>query len=94
MPARGGAGPSRAPEVDPLLYTHGADVSAVAFDLEGSTVVTASADRTVTLWPIRTAQLAEEICNVVSRNLTRIEWHQLLPPESEYQATCPNLPSS
>ncbi len=81
------------PDLEPLLYAHGADVSAVAFDPDGMAVVTASADRTVTLWPTQAAQLADEICSLVSRNLTRAEWHELLPEGSEYEATCPGLTS-
>ncbi|MEM7353267.1 MAG: hypothetical protein AAF657_20900, partial [Acidobacteriota bacterium] len=85
--------PLSQPTAEALVLSHGAAVNDVVFNPVEDTVVTASDDRTISLWPTRSDQLAREICQLVSRNLTRQEWSELLPMESAYEATCPGLPS-
>src|SRR5262249_30984149 len=59
---------------------------------DGRWLLTASGDdKTVSLWPLRVADIIDRACKLLPRNLTPDEWkdYQL---EGRYQKTCPTLP--
>jgi len=64
-------------------------VSALAFGPGGSLVTLAEEHVEHRLW--RSADLVEEACSRLTRNLTREEWRQYLGGEA-YLKTCPGLP--
>lgn len=66
-------------------------VWSVALSSDGETVLAGGADRSVRLWPTRTEPLALEACRQLSRNLKREEWSEHMPPDVEYELTCPDL---
>jgi hypothetical protein len=47
-----------------------------------------SADRTVRLAETSNVQLAEKLCASLKRNLTQLEWQELISQELPYQKTC------
>jgi WD40 repeat protein len=56
---------------------------------DGETLVSGGADRTVRIWPTRSALLADAICEHATRNLTPEEWGDFLPADITWEATCP-----
>jgi hypothetical protein len=65
---------------------------AVALSPDGRTVLSGGADRTVQVRWTESAPHADALCARLSRNLTRGEWEQHLPPGTPYEPACPNLP--
>lgn len=51
------------------------------------------ADGRILLHVPSTRSLAEEVCHIVSRNLTREEWCRFVGEDIPYERTCPNLPA-
>jgi WD40 repeat protein len=43
-------------------------------------------------WPGSLGALRDAACRISTRNLTKTEWRELLPPTRPYEATCPGLP--
>jgi WD40 repeat protein len=75
------------------LMNHKRAVSAVTFSPDGKFVATASRDGVVRIWIQPAANLQEEACKRLDRNLTAEEWEQYLSqPLSQYRKTCRNLP--
>ncbi len=75
------------------LVLHGHDywVWSAAFSPDGEYLISGSGDRTIHLWPTSTAALAAEVCQTVTRDLTREEWQEHLPAEVDYEPLCPGL---
>jgi hypothetical protein len=65
-------------------------LDAFAFVGGGRWLATAQ-DRTISLWPLQPADLREESCRRVTRNLKRAEWAQHVG--GSYEPTCPALPT-
>ena len=77
------------------LASDAAEAAKAAFVADGSALVVAHVDGTVSLWrsflwgdPDR---LVARLCEAVGRNLTRAEWTEYLPGES-YRKTCDGWP--
>jgi WD40 repeat protein len=51
----------------------------------------AASDPLLRLWPMQSADLIDEVCGRVTRNLSLDEWHQYLG-DAQYHKTCGNLP--
>ncbi|MCP4658567.1 MAG: WD40 repeat domain-containing protein [bacterium] len=85
----------RNPDALPLvLEGHDFWVWAAAFSPDGERLISGSGDRTIHLWTTSSEALAAEICRTVARNLSQQEWDEYLPPEVEYEKTCPHLPAA
>lgn len=68
------------------------DAVSVAFSPDGKFVVSGSWDGTIRVWTWQTGDLIANACNVMPRNLTRVEWEKYIGDTLPYQAVCPNLP--
>ncbi|HEY7035629.1 MAG TPA: hypothetical protein VH482_30085 [Thermomicrobiales bacterium] len=67
-------------------------VRALVFSPDGSILASASADGTVRLSVARDADLADQVCARVGRNLSQAEWENFVGPTIPYERTCPDLP--
>jgi WD40 repeat protein len=75
----------------PVVITeHESWVFAIAFSPDGRTLVSSSEKGDIFFWPTRTKYLADEMCNVVSRNFTDQEWDIYVGMDVNYQKTCVN----
>ncbi len=61
------------------------------FDPSGQQIITGSRDEFVRIWPTNPEVLADRICGLVSRNLTKEEWVEFVGADIPYQKTCANL---
>lgn len=71
-----------------VLGGHGLWIWDFAFSPDGDRLVSGSADRTLRTWLTRTELWADELCRLVSRQLTREEWKQYLGTDLAYEETC------
>ena len=46
----------------------------------------------VSIWNLDTSTWFDTACEAVGRNMTRAEWDQFGPRDTEYRATCPQYP--
>ncbi len=72
----------------PILGNTGA-VYTIAYSPDGKTLASGNQDGTVTFWNV---DWQSQVCEVVGRNLTQIEWERYLPSGQSYHKTCPNWP--
>jgi hypothetical protein len=82
----------RQPTAAPTILPHEDRVNTVAFSPNGDQLASVSADRTIRIWIARMETLAEMICEQVSRNLRRDEWHRFVDADLPHQRTCPTKP--
>lgn len=73
------------------LAGHTAAVNAVRFDPDGRRLATAGADAIVRTWNPGFTQWPEVGCQLVNRNLSLAEWHDLAG-NLDYERPCPDLP--
>jgi WD40 repeat protein len=81
------------PQADPtiLKYSNDAELTAVIFRRDGTSVVTGDVDGNIRTW-LLTSELADSVCQLVRRNLSPKEWHDFVGEAVDYRPTCPNLP--
>ncbi|MCP4653794.1 MAG: hypothetical protein GY856_00095 [bacterium] len=85
----------RHPDALPLvLEGHEDRVWAAAFSQDGERLISGSGDGIIYVRTTSSEALAREICRTVTRNLTPEEWDRYLPPEVEYEKTCPHMPGA
>ncbi|MEQ9403932.1 MAG: hypothetical protein RIM99_10120 [Cyclobacteriaceae bacterium] len=75
----------------PVIFDdHGDWVLTGCFDPAGKQVITGSSDVFLRTWPVDPQVLADRICSLISRNLTREEWIEFVGPDIPYETTCAN----
>jgi WD40 repeat protein len=85
----------RKPDDPPIvLRGHGETVRHALFTPDGRRVVSQSNDFEVRVWRIAPEELADELCSLVMRNLTRPEWNQFVGSDISYERTCPQWPAA
>jgi hypothetical protein len=72
-----------------VLTGHESWVLAVAFSPDSKHLITSSQKGDLILaWPTEPDVMANEMCSVLSRNLTESEWNAYVAPDIPYQQTC------
>jgi len=83
-------------ELDDLPYLLKEHLEAYAWDLTFSPddeyLVVGTSDGSIKKWAIDNATVADQICQYVSRNMTKEEWDRYLSDDVDYVNTCKNLP--
>lgn len=74
-----------------LIFDHDSWVFSVAFTPDGKHLVSGSADKLVRVWFTQAEMLAEKVCEIVGRDLTRGEWRNFVSSDIPYEPTCRNL---
>jgi WD40 repeat protein len=72
-----------------ILDDHDDWVLTASFDPNGKYVISGSKDRKIRIWPIEPQELADRICENVTRNLTLSEWNDFVGENIPYRRTCP-----
>ncbi len=72
------------------LTRHNEWVLAVAFSPDGKYLISGDERGMIFYWPTHTSYMAEQMCGLVSRNLTQREWETYVGYDVAYQKTCPN----
>lgn len=70
---------------------HEARVNSAIFSPDGEKIVSGSDDMTLRIWPASN-DWAAELCDKLTRNMSREEWHNWVSAEIKYKAQCPGLP--
>lgn len=74
----------------PLVFDdHNDWVMTACFSPDGQRVISGSKDNFIRFWPVYHKELADRICELVSRNLTPAEWKEYVGDGVPYAATCP-----
>ena len=72
------------------------DINSMTFSKDRKLLAVANASGTehniITLVSLPQNNLTDEVCQRLTRNFTKEEWKQYLPPGEGYRKTCPNLP--
>ncbi|MEL6159428.1 MAG: caspase family protein [Cyanobacteria bacterium J06627_32] len=72
---------------------HDGNVIGVSLSSLGDRLATASQDTTVSIAPVSSELLAQQVCQRLSRNLTPIDWTRYVERSLvDYEQTCANLP--
>lgn len=77
-------------ELPIVLDDHSDWVFTLDFHPSGEYLVTGSKDKIIRKWPVRPDQMADEICTLLSRNMSATEWAQYVGEDIERQETCNN----
>lgn len=80
---------TRRPIAGPLKG-HAGSVLSVAFNLDGTRLVSGSEQVALHIWPTPT-ETPDLLCAMLTRNLSRMEWHERVSPTIDYIPQCPGL---
>ena len=73
-----------------VINKHKTWVLSVAFSADGKYLVSGDEDGNIYYWPTHAAYMSEQMCGLVSRNMTQREWETFVSYDINYQKTCPN----
>jgi WD40 repeat protein len=71
-----------------VLNDHLDWVWTVAFSDDGKTIYSGSMNNIIQKFPTDTDQLADLMCPVLKRNMTKAEWEKYVAPDIPYEKTC------
>ena len=74
------------------LKDHTYWVNAVAFNPNGEEVITACADNVIRKYTTDPNELAKQMCDKISRNMSQYEWNRYVAEDIDYEKTCEELP--
>jgi WD40 repeat protein len=74
------------------LTGHADQVISVAVSPDGKTLASGSVDETIILWDVDPDSWRGHACQIVHRNLTKVEWNQYFGGEP-YRVTCAQWPA-
>ena len=66
-------------------------VTSLDFSPDGTKLLSASADRTLRIWPVPTAS-PDPLCAKLTHNMSRHQWNEWVSPTIDYITVCPGLP--
>jgi len=58
------------------------------FDPSGKQIITGSRDVFIRTWPVDPRHLADRICSLLNRNMTKEEWNEFVGSDIPYEKTC------
>jgi len=82
---------SKTRRFDARFEGHRGRVTGVLTTPDGRSIVSTGADGTVRLWPGSEAW-PELVCAKLTRNLSQLEWRELVSSTDPYECQCPGLP--
>jgi len=77
----------------PMVFSdNGSKVWSIAFSPDGETLVAGTEDSKIKIWPTNPEEIANQMCNLIERNLSEEEWETFVAPakDIEYRKTCPS----
>ena len=72
-----------------VLDDHNDWVMTACFSPDGQRIISGSRNNFIRFWPVYHKELADRVCQLVSRNLTEAEWKEYVGEGVPYTATCP-----
>ena len=72
-----------------VLDDHEDWVMSACFSPDGKRVISGSRDNSIRFWPVDPKELADRVCQLVSRDLTEEEWIEFVGTGIPYTKTCP-----
>lgn len=79
-------------ELPIILDDHEGYVWDLDFSDDGNYIVASLGTGSVKIWPVKPDLMAQNICDMILRNMTPDEWKTYVGTEIDYQKTCTNLP--
>ena len=62
------------------------------FSADSKTLYCGYNDGWIQYWPTQVAEMAEQICPLLTRNFSKQEWNIFVASDIPYEKTCLNLP--
>jgi WD40 repeat protein len=75
------------------LEGHQAPVGRLVSSPDGEILASSSFDNTILLWDVSPESWMDRACRIANRNLTKLEWKQIMGDRVEYDRPCPDLPA-
>jgi WD40 repeat protein len=63
-------------------------VETLAFSPDGKSLLSSGNNNNIYIWPVRTDNLANEICSYLTRQMTQQEWNTYIGNDMEYREAC------
>ncbi len=82
----------RVPKAGPIILRDNKSwVLSVAFNQKGTRLLSGNRDTNVRIWNISAQELADRVCKLVKRTLTKEEWDEYVSKELKYQPACADI---